>query len=227
MGNKVKIQMPTEKVYSIIDQAHQLGYRGRVTLHGSSEPLLDPRFMEFARYIKKKGMGITENTNGDVLRENPDLCSQLDNVLDALHIGLYDYDNDHEKCEQMEFWKKRFKHTKVTFSLPKDRCRIRRSAKAPGENNLKAPRVDLPCYAPAHFVIRYDGEVCLCCEDDLCNFSFGNVFRQSLRELWWSSKHINMVRKLAKKGGRREVELCRNCRCDYYIDTFKHNESKK
>ena len=101
--------MPTEKVTDIIDQAVDLGFRGNVNFHRLSEPFLDKRYVEIAKYAKNKGLKLKEDTNGDVLKNKEDLCKKLDGLLDWIKIGLYDYKSEEEKKQQMDFWKKRFK----------------------------------------------------------------------------------------------------------------------
>jgi len=60
-------------------------------------------------------------------------------------------------------------------------------------------------------LIRYDGEVSLCCQDDECTFGLGNVFDKSIAEIWGSDKHRGIIDKVTKPGGRREFDLCKKC----------------
>ena len=69
----------------------------------------------------------------------------------------------------------------------------------------------LPCFRTNGLRIRYDGEVSLCCEDDLCTFKLGNVFDSSIKDIWWSEKHIEVVNSLKNKCGRNAYRLCRGC----------------
>jgi radical SAM protein with 4Fe4S-binding SPASM domain len=211
-GNQIIAKMPSEKVYNLIDQAHKLGFQGKIKLHRLSEGLLDKRYVEFAKYIKSKGLRLLENTNADVLRKNKALCAELDGLIEHLTIGLYDYKNEAEKQAEMVYWRNQFKKTEVQFSLPPENCIIRQGSKIYAEviKNLKA--LDLPCSQPYRMMlIRYDGNVSLCCEDDGCHFDLGNVFEQSLQELWWSYKHLKITKMLAKPGGRHQFARCRQC----------------
>jgi radical SAM protein with 4Fe4S-binding SPASM domain len=59
-------------------------------------------------------------------------------------------------------------------------------------------------------IVQHDGEVCNCCEDMHGLFGLGNVYRSSLREVWYSERHVRIVTDLI--AGRRErYALCRNC----------------
>ncbi len=211
-GNQIIQKMPTDQVYRIIDQASSLHFKGKVKLHRLSEGLLDTRYLEFARYIKSKGLILWEDTNGDVLRKNHDLCTQIDGLIDHLTIGLYDYKSEQEKQQEMTFWRGRFQKTELAFSLPPEYCTVRQGSKVYFQVPKDPTVLELPCNQPTYFLqIRYDGNVSLCCEDDGCHFDLGNAFEQSLVELWWSAKHIQIAKTLAKPGGRHHYPHCSRC----------------
>lgn len=208
-GNKVIKKMPTKKVYDIIDEVVELGYNGSLGFHRLSEPLLDLRYIKFARYAKSKGLKIIQNTNGDILRKNLELCSELDGLVDGFVIGLYDYKTNKQRRRDKEFWKKRFKKTKITFSDPVFPV-IRQGAKIYFRKSHKI--LDLPCFRVGKkLLIRYDGNVSLCCEDDTCTFNLGNIFEAPIKDIWWSKKHINIIDELKKPKGRYKFKLCSNC----------------
>lgn len=79
------VQMPDKMVYSIVDQAVDLGFRGQILFYGYNEPLLDPRFFTFARYAKAKGLKPGLFTNGVVLNsKNPraeEIAGQIDETI--------------------------------------------------------------------------------------------------------------------------------------------------
>jgi MoaA/NifB/PqqE/SkfB family radical SAM enzyme len=211
-GHQIIQKMPTDQVYRIIDQAHALGFQGKIKLHRLSEGLLDHRYLEFATYIKAKGLTLWEDTNGDVLRKNRELCTQLDGLIDHLTIGLYDYRNEPEKQQEMAFWRSKFKKTELAFSLPPEYCTIRQGSKIYGEVAKNPQALELPCNQPSYFLqIRYDGNVSLCCEDDGCHFDLGNAFTDSLVAIWWSYKHIKIARTLETAGGRHQFPHCSRC----------------
>jgi len=211
-GRPVRHRMPTGEVCRIIDELHDLGYRGTMTLHRLSEPFLDPRFPEVAAHIKSKGMTLFDHTNGDVLRENEALCTKLDGIVDTLRIGLYDYATHREKKRAMRFWREKFQHTEVIFSLPLETTNIRQNSGI-YDRMRKDPRIlDQPCRSRVRALhIRYDGEVSLCCQDDHCTFDLGNVFTQSIDEIWRSDRRRDIIQTLSKTGGRRGFALCSKC----------------
>lgn len=210
-GKHIKKSMPTSKIFDILDQAEKLGFKNSLAFHRLSEPFLDKRYIEVATYANEKGMRIVENTNGDLLKNNPDLCKELDGLLSSIVIGLYDYKNRRERNEQVRFWKNRFKKTQIIFSLAAEFPRIRQNTIL-YDKKLVTPKIrNYPCFATSGFLIRYDGEVSLCCQDDSCVFNLGNVFNSSLQDIWWSKKHIEIVNSLKVSGGRNLYPLCKGC----------------
>ena len=214
-GEHVRKTMPIEKIFDVIDQAEKLGFKGMIGFHRLSEPFLDKRYIEIATYAKQKGMKVYENSNGDVLRKNPDLIAELDGLLDEIKIGLYDYKNKEEKKEQMKFWKNSFKKTNVTFSFAAEFPWVRKDSKLDldGKGSIFFKRRKYPCHWPIiGLLIRYDGRVQLCCEDNQCDFSLGNVFDLSIEEIWWSQKHIDIINVLKSSGSRNKYPLCKDCK---------------
>ena len=211
-GRKINKKMPSEKVYSIIDELNNMGYKGRITFHRLSEPLLDSRYLEFVKYAVSRDLVVIDHTNGDILKKDDNLCKQLDGLVDTFVIGLYDYKNNSERKELESFWIRRFEKTKVQFSTPNEAPAIRQGSDL--YNNVEKDKsiLDLPCTRRlSGLLIRYDGEVSLCCEDDACEFELGNVFRQSIKDIWWSEKHINIVEDLQNAGSRHNYNLCSKC----------------
>lgn len=210
-GHPIDRQMPSEKVYSLLDEIAGFGWQGYIGFHRLSEPLLDPRFPDFCRRARKKGMKILENTNGDTLRNDPALCKEIDGLVDILVIGIYDYKNKEEKERQINDWKERFKKTTIRFSTPREHPKIRQNSKLYREMEKDKTILDHPCSKTANLLIRYDGNVSLCGQDDRCSFSLGSVYEKSLKEIWWSKKHIRIVKSLQLPMARKKHELCSTC----------------
>jgi len=211
-GKNVLLQTPTDKVYAIIDEVCEMGFEGKIKFHRLSEALLDKRYLQFVKYAHSKGLQVWENTNGDVLKRNAKLCSELDGIIIDLVIGLYNYKTYKEKLAQIDFWKKKFNKTPLRFSAPLETPGIRQGSEI-YLTKRKNPRIiDEPCVTRLNaLLIRYDGNVSLCCQDDMCTFNLGNVFEQSIEEIWWSDKHIEIIDNVRKPGGRKKYELCSKC----------------
>ncbi len=210
-GKQVIKQMPSDKVFDLIDQVADLGFKGKIGFHRLSESFLDLRLFDFISYAKKKGMKYHDHTNGDMLKSNPVFCDQLDGLADTLIVGLYDYKNDIEKQNEIEFWKQRFKKTEIKFSLPLDYTKIRQNSKIYNESKKNQKILNQPCFKTGNLKIRYDGCLSFCCQDDLCNFNLGNVFESSIAEVWFSEKHTMLMNDLRNPGSRHKYDLCSNC----------------
>lgn len=212
-GNSIMKQMPTENVYNIINQAHELGYKGIIKLHRLSEPLIDPRYIEIARFIKQNTeMKLFDDTNGDILKKKPRLIPLLDGLVYGFTIGLYDATTEKEKETEKTYFRSLFKKSQIRFSIPQEACTIRQNSKIYDEVDKDPKALDSPCFQPQKFLqIRYDGNVSLCCEDDQCNFGLGNAFEKSIKDIWWSEKHVMLARELAKPGGRHKFNVCNKC----------------
>ncbi len=52
-GKPIFNEMPTEKILDLLDQAHAMGFRGRVAFYHYSEPLLDKRNIMLAQEAKR------------------------------------------------------------------------------------------------------------------------------------------------------------------------------
>jgi 2-deoxy-scyllo-inosamine dehydrogenase (SAM-dependent)/8-amino-3,8-dideoxy-alpha-D-manno-octulosonate transaminase len=219
-GERTFEAMPTGMVLNILEQAQALGFAGEVTFHFFSEPLLDERNPSFAREARRRGMRPFLHTNGDVLRNNAALCEEVKAVYDHIVVGVYDYENEEELQSEKAFWLSTLAGADLRFSYIA-------AAGARGAPNLGVPRAwvppdarmtlpDLvfdhaPCSRPLQrMLIRYDGRIANCCEDMKAEFELGSVYEHTLEELWFSSRHVEVVRDLLA-GRRARYELCKRC----------------
>jgi radical SAM protein with 4Fe4S-binding SPASM domain len=225
--------MPTEKILEILDQAQHMGFRGGVAFHYYSEPLLDDRNLLFAGEGKRRGMKPYLHTNGDVLKHKPNLCAEVQNVYSRVVVGLYDYRTNDELEEEKQYWRARLDRVDLSFSyIPDSPAGTVRSIGVPRAllpSNARFIVPDLtypngPCHRPLiRMIIQYDGEMCNCCEDTHGTFELGNIFRQSLKELWFSQRHIKIISELMV-GRRESFDLCKICPM---IPTGKATEGNK
>jgi radical SAM protein with 4Fe4S-binding SPASM domain len=220
-GSSVMKSMPTEKVLDILDQAQEMGFRQNVAFYHYSESLLDKRNFDFAHKARKQGMHPYLHTNGDVLENNEALCEEVQDVYDRIVIGLYDYRTSAEMEEAKRLWRERLNRVVLEFSpigaedidpsvhtIAAPRALIAPDARIRGPDFVFA---NAPCHRPLiRMIIRYDGTVCNCCEDSTGAFDLGNAFENSLEELWFSERHLQIMQDLVA-GQRQKYELCRNC----------------
>ena len=219
-GKPQLIQMPTEKILDLLDQAQALGFKGGVGFHHYSEPLLDRRNIMLAREARKRGMRPDLHTNGDVLKHDDALCAEVKRVYGFIVVGLYDYKTNQELEETKRYWLERLVGANLKFSsigplgaqsahsmgIPK--------ALVPTDARMAVPDLTYPngvCYRPLiRMIVQYDGEMCHCCEDVRGDFQLGNVYQKSMEELWYSERHVQVIHDLIA-GKREAYNLCRNC----------------
>jgi radical SAM protein with 4Fe4S-binding SPASM domain len=210
-GHHVLKAMPTAQALRILDETAALGFRGRVAFHHMSEPFLDPRIIDMAHEARKRGMHPYEHTNGDVLRRNDALCKAAAAVFEYIVVGLYDHQNAAERDAEIRFWQSRLNGTEVRFSAVDE---VFPRGLTPFTERMFRPKQKFPggvCRRPLmRLIVHYDGNIALCCEDMKDQFGLGNAFETPVRELWYSERHVTIIRDLER--GRRDLYgPCTNC----------------
>lgn len=217
-GRHTVKKMPTWKVVHVLEQLEDLGYAGRVGFHRNNEPLLDERVYGFALMAKQCGLSPYIYTNADLIRKgSQEFADLIAECLDFIVMGQYDFSNEEERRQdQLELTFKMRKAKKIKFSggprVPdvnmdeekfkeKYECAIDDFAKQAYGKSCVEPLIRL--------IIRYDGEVIQCCRTD--TVSIGNVYKNSIKEIWWSESHIKFVKDLSKPGNRYKYEFCKMC----------------
>lgn len=220
-GERVFNQMPTETILDLLDQAVAMGFQGRVGFHHYSEPLLDKRNLMLAREAAARGLQPYLHTNGDVLARDQDLCEEVERVYDLIVVGLYDYSTDEELDEARRYWLDRlagarnldFSPIGVSGATTAHSIGIPR-ALVPTDARMTVPDLTFsgaPCHRPLiRMIIRHDGEMLNCCEDTQGAWGLGSIHRNSMRELWFSERHEEVVADLVA-GHRDDHALCRQC----------------
>ena len=219
-GKSVLNQMPTQKILDLLDQAQALGFRGRVGFHHYSEPLLDKRNLMMAREAKKRGMASDLHTNGDMLKHDDALCEEVKHTYDSIVLGLYDYETNEELEETKRYWLDKLDGTNLAFS-PIGLLGARSAhsigiprALVPSDARMAIPDLtftNAPCHRPLiRMIVLHDGEIANCCEDTQGAFRLGNVYQNTLEELWFSERHVKVIHDLTA-GRREKYNLCRNC----------------
>lgn len=210
-GKRVLKNMPTEHALRIMDEAVAMGFRGKVAFHHMSEAFLDKRIIKMAWEARKRGLIPYEHTNGDVLRNNPELCREAAEVFDYMTVGLYDYKNETELKMEQAFWRVALKGTRVKFSLSGE---VYPRSLTPFDERMFREKKNYshsPCTRPfLRLIVHYDGNIALCCEDMTDMFDLGNAFEQSIEEIWYSDRHVQILRDL-EQGKRGKYPACKDC----------------
>lgn len=205
-GEPIRKEMPAGRVHELIDQASELGYRGTIQFQYYSEPTCDPRLVSFVKYARRKGMLPEVATNGTLLTD--ELCRELDGVIDKIVIGVANQ-------KPREYWLPKFHKTRmVSVFLDRPEAWLLTHF-SPQKERLQAAinkNINSPCHIPRKWlIIQYDGEMSLCCDDLSHAWNLGSAFEKSLEELWWSEKHVEVLKMLSVAGGRLKYPYCRIC----------------
>jgi MoaA/NifB/PqqE/SkfB family radical SAM enzyme len=219
-GSAVQHRLATATILDVLDQARALGFAGRVGFHHYSEPLLDDRNIPLAWEARKRGMAPYLHTNGDLLRRSDELCREVERVYEHVVVGLYDYDTADELEAAKVEWRLRLGGVRLDFS-PIGRSGAQRApslaaprALVPFDSRMAFPDfvfVNGPCHRPlVRMIVQHDGEMAHCCEDLSGAFGLGNIHHDSLESLWYSERHVCIVRDLVA-GRRADYALCRVC----------------
>jgi radical SAM protein with 4Fe4S-binding SPASM domain len=131
----------------------------------------------------------------------------VDGCFDELVISLYD---EKTRAAREKKLRAAFKKTKLVFTngahIPTHFSPMH-SVVVLAQQNLEKP-----CNEPQRrMIVNHLGEMLLCCDDCIGNFNLGSIYRNSLKELWFSDKHQYLVRTLQKAGGRHVHSYCESC----------------
>jgi hypothetical protein len=201
-------QMPRALVFSLLDQAAELDFRGRICMQHFNEPLQDDRIAYFGRYARTMGRfagGVYLNTNGDYLTQK--LAAELDGAYDWLNVALYG-GNKAQRAAQYTDW---FTQTRLTFTAGEH---VVTHFSPFGNLQAEIAAVQLqPCEREAQMrcIIGYDGRMLLCCDDIGAEYDLGNAQDTPLAELWFGERHTGILEMLQKPGGRLAYAYCRIC----------------
>lgn len=213
-----KAVMSEELFKDIVRQLEDLQYSGRFTTFSNNEPLLDDRIVEFNKYAREHlpKARIHLYTNGTLF--NLDLFKELVPCLDELIVDNYNQELKlikpvEEIVEYCKVHPELELNKKVTVVLRKPmEILTSRGGNAPNRKEL----VEYPddrCLLPyKQMIVRPTGQVSLCCNDALGEWTLGDLTKESVTDVWYGTK-FTKVREALYKGRK----FCGNCK---YCDTF-------
>lgn len=76
---------------------------------------------------------------------------------------------------------------------------------------LKGVQLLKRCYFTDIMVIKADGNVVLCCQDSMGQYTFGNAGHQPIRSIW-EREDFKTIRKEVRNG-EFKLPICRQCGC--------------
>jgi len=213
--------MPSDLVYSILDQNKLQGFDAKVSFIFYNEPTLDERLFDFIDYADKIKTDMLLITNGDKIKKDEKYAKELFKKNISVNISLYDYKDNKGAIKLINFWNNYLDSLKVSRNKYKlyaeylsfgDRAGLVQAGKANKTSNLynQVP-LNFDCKKiHSKMNIRYDGEVPICCEDASVQYSLGNVNNNSLSEIWYGEK-MKIATKILSQGKRSDIKPCNKC----------------
>lgn len=220
-------KMSNELFEKIIKELSELKYEGRINLFSNNEPLIDDRIVDFAEYTAKK-LPLAQKilfTNGTLL--NIERFEKLVNNLDLMCIDIY-YDNEvlselsNDLIQILKLGIDNFEIQKKVMVQFICRSAIRNNRGGQSKNRNISYYVQAGCLLPyIQMVIRPDGKISLCCNDPLGKNTLGDVSKNTLLEIWNSSKYKNIRKNIGTT--RQNFEFCK--KCDNYASLNIHGKA--
>jgi len=208
-------KMGEDTFRKIIDNLAGLNFCGNISYYSNNEPLMDNRIADFIKYGVSKIPNATHHllSNGTLLTEEK-FQTLIDSGLNFMVINNY---NDKLKLNpniQKIYDKYKEKDFPLNCAINrrfKNQYLSKRGGAAPNRLKTAAKPLNGPCYWPfRQFIIRADCGVSLCCNDALGKITLGNVEKQTLEDIWFGEKHLNILKSI-RENWRDNIEICKAC----------------
>lgn len=216
--NKVsneKIILPLETIEKVLTELSDYNFSGTISFHTYNEPLIDPRLFYIISMAKSKCPNAKIYILSNGFYFNQILADELVRIgVDRIDITAYSI-NEFERLKKIEI--------NIPYSIflsPKtedldDRLEIYKVYDG-GQDVLK------PCYNVLNdIVITCDEKIDLCCLDWKRMYCFGNLKKQSIKQIIEETSIFNTFLELAQ--GNRKNDICKNCLRSYTKDILDFN----
>ena len=220
------LNMSTDLTEKIASELVDLNYDGTIILSGFGEPMLHPDLLALVGTLKGS-YRLEIVTNGDKLT-----AASMKNLSDAgiNYFVVSMYDGPHQK-----------EHFQTLFQLAglKENNFILRDRWHDGVDDFglkltnrgglihagQQPEVDVnsPCYYPAYsMMVDWNGDVLLCVQDWNKRVKAGNLYMDSLWNIWRSPILSKYRKRLINAD--RNTPPCHRCNTDGTLHGFKHKD---
>lgn len=205
----------------IINDLVDIGFKGRISFFEINEPLTDQRIFDFLAFAKNKlpDAFYFLITNSDLLtKENGKKL--FESGLDELWINCYEEDKVLRNKNISDYLASEGYKTKIIRNYKAQEW----DSKGGSIKKYYKGRKKAPCELVFNqIIIQPDGNVNACVNDFFGKNNIGNVYNNSLKEIWFGEKFEKLRRSLIKSN-RSVNELC--AICDYkgyggFVDKFK------
>jgi len=220
------LNMQVQLAMKIADELREYKYKGGVMLCGYGEPLLNSEIVKLVGAFGKE-IHTELATNGDKLNESllRELFSAgLGVLLVSMYDGPYQIDYFEEMFAKADLKKEQYVLRDRWYSINEDYgVKLTNRAGTVKDGNQPAVDEKKPCYY-THYSLQIDwnGDVMLCPQDFNKKIKFGNLYAESLWDVW-RSKNIDKYRKILGKG-YRAIYPCNNCNVNGTLHGKNHAE---
>lgn len=218
---KKREHMDVDLYRKIIDELDDIRYCGQIAPNLSSEPTLHPELSELMLYARKiKNARIVIYTDGDFM--NRRRFDQLRKTgVDAFIITQHGQNTPKPLTELMDSLTPSEKKVVIYQTLNEFNLFNRG---IPGLITSEKRAVPSPCFvADYDLTILANGDIAQCCNDFNGEHIFGNVNRQSIKEIWSSSDYRAFRGEVRR--GQFNHSVCRRCVFDTTALTAEANSS--
>jgi len=204
--------MSDDTFYKIIDNLAKLNYSRQIGYYSNNEPLMDNRIYDFIKYGVSKLPNARHIlfTNGTLLNCDK-FQSLIDSGLNFLYIDNYNDNgelNSNIKKIYDEYKNKEFSLNCKIYMRLNNEVLNNRGGSAPNKPKNRKP-LNVSCYKPfMQLIIRADCGVSLCCDDALGKVTLGNVQEQTIEEIWYGQKHLDILESMRKN---TRSGICKEC----------------
>ena len=215
----------------ILMELKEMNYEGQFCMSINNEPLLDERLKTFVTKLRKKfpKNHVVIYTNGTMMTKEK-LFFLLENMDE---ICIDNYDPEYHTIPKLKtlftnYWKKiNQSKCKVTllYQNPNSKM-LNRGGQAPNNRVKEDSNIFThPCLRVFwEFNIVPNGDVIACCHDVNSRIVLGNVYKNTISEIWYGEKYKEL-RKLMLTNKRPSIEMCRVC--DQISTSIPYNKEKE
>ena len=221
------LYMSTSLAQKMAKDLKSIGFKGIINICGYGEPLAHPEICSIVKILSEVSF-VEIVTNGDLMKIN--LLQKLyQSGLSQLVISAYDGSHQIPK----------FKNLMSQAEIPDHLFNIRNRwfSKEEGygiklTNRAGFMEIDdaqietqRPCaYTHYSLTIDWNGDVLLCVQDWHKKLKFGNIFSETIENIWFS-KTMNQYRKKLMKGRANAGFPCSSCDADGLVLGRAHLEA--
>ena len=213
------LNMTVEDAERIAINLSEYDYKGKISYSGYSENFLNKKFLEIINVMRKylKTNLFECNTNGDFLKKD-NVVDIFKSGLDLLYINLYDgidqiekFDNIMKNVDKSKY-KYRAHYSQDDYGLFINNRGGNIDWLGFDESDIESLK-GKPCHYPFYkLFVDWNGDVLFCANDWGKEIIVGNLVKQKLFDVWFSTKMYEIRKKLSV--GDRNFSPCKGCSVD-------------